>query len=226
MADRIAVIGLGRFGRKLAQALSAAGAEVIAIDTSRQLIEDVRDQVTLAIRLDATDEQALLAQGIDEVGSAVVAIGTNFEDNALATSTLKAIGVKHVISRAGSEIRGKILSRIGADQIVFPEHESALRWVHRLLLPAMMESIELGEGHSLVQVKAPNSFHGKTLRDLGLRQNFEVNAVAIRRPRVADDSATGQAYQVVMPLPDTRIQEGDLAWLVGSNEAIAGLPKE
>lgn len=226
MAERIAVIGLGRFGLKLAQALSTAKTEVIAIDKSRQIIENVRDQVTLAVRLDSTDEQALLAQGIDDVDVAVVAIGTDFEANALTTSTLKGIGVKKVISRAGSEIRGEILTRIGADAIVFPEHESALRWVHKLLLPKLIESIELSEGHSLAQLPAPKAFYGKSLRDLKLRQQYRVNAVAIRRPKLAEQAVAADEYEIIVPLPDTVIHEGDILWLVGDNEAMAGLPKD
>jgi trk system potassium uptake protein TrkA len=225
MAERIAVIGLGRFGLKLAQGLSAAGAEVIAIDTSRQIIEEIRDQVALAIRLDATDEGALLAQGIDEVNAAMVAIGTDFEANALATSTLKSIGVKRVISRAGSEIRGKILRRIGADDIVFPEHESAMRWVHRLMLPALIESTELGEGHSLAQVRAPKLFQNKTFRALNLRQTSKVNVIAIRRPLTPAGSVSDR-YEIVIPMADTAILPGDILWVVGDNEAIAGLPAD
>ena len=223
MAERIAVIGLGRFGRKLSQALSAAGAEVIAIDKSRTIIEGIRDQVTLAIRLDATEEETLLAQGIDEVDAAVVAIGTDFEANALATSTLKAIGVPKVISRAGSEIRGKILSRIGADDIVFPEHESALRWVHRLLLPSLMESIELGEGHSLAQLPTPQAFWGKTLAGIDLRKNYQVTVIAIRRPMATGKSPAAGKHEIITPMPDTVMQEGDILWIMGTNEAIVNL---
>jgi len=225
MAERIAIIGLGRFGLKLAQALSAAGAEVIAIDERLEIVEDVSDQVTLAIRLDATDEQGLRAQGIDKVDVAVVAIGADFEANALTTSTLKAIGVKRVISRAGSEIRGEILRRIGADDIVFPEHESAARWVHRLLLPAITEWIELGEGYSLVQLPAPKSFSGKSLRDLEVRQRFKVNVVAVRKS-ISPRRGAGDKHEIVTPLPDTVLGEADTLWLVGTNEAIASLPKD
>ncbi|NLE29514.1 MAG: TrkA family potassium uptake protein [Phycisphaerae bacterium] len=224
MPEQIAVIGLGRFGLKLAQALSAANAEVIAIDTSRQIIEAVRDQVALAVRMDATEEETLLAQGIDNVDAAVVAIGTDFEANALTTSTLKAIGVKRVISRAGSEIRGKILRRIGADDIVFPEHESAMRWVHRLMLPQLFESIELGEGQSLVQLPAPKMFIDKTLRDLNLRQKYKINVVAIRRP-AAEKGGVVERYEVVIPLPDTMVTAGDVLWIIASNEAISGIPR-
>jgi len=224
MSEQIAVIGLGRFGLKLAQGLSAAGAEVIAIDTSRAIIEAVRDQVALALRLDATDEEALLAQGIDNVDAAMVAIGGDFEANALATSTLKAIGVKRVIARAGSEIRGKILSRIGADEIVFPEHESAMRWVRRLMLPALIESTELGEGHSLAQILTPKSFQNKSLQMLNMRHNFHVNVVAIRRPLTAPTAV--EKFEIVIPMADTTVLPGDILWIVGSNEAIANLPRE
>ncbi len=221
MAERITIIGLGRFGKKLAQALSASGAEVIAIDKSRQIIESIRDQVTMAIRLDSTDEQALLSQGIDDVDAAVVAIGTDFEANALTTSTLKSIGIKRVISRAGSEIRGEILRRIGADEIVFPEHESATKWVHRLLLPKLLESIEIGDGHSLVELQAPENFHNKDLRSLQLRQKYNINVVAIRRMTGKADDSGKERQEIVMPMPDTVILPGDVLWVIGPNQAIA-----
>ena len=219
MAERIAVIGLGRFGNKLARGLAAAGAEVIAIDTNRGAIEDLRDQVTLAVKMDAIEKDALISQGIDKVDVAVVAIGTDFEANALATSTLKAIGVPRVISRAGSVRRGEILTRIGADEIVFPEHESANRWVHRLLLSRLIESIELGQGHSLVQLRAPREFVDKTLKQLELRIAYKVNVIAIRRP-------SQDKHQIIMPLAETKIQPDDILWLVGENQDIAKLPEE
>ncbi len=226
MDQRIAVIGLGRFGMKLAQALAAAEAEVIAIDRHRQIIEDLRDQVTLAVKMDATEKDALISQGIDNVDVAVVAIGTDFEANILVTSTLKAIGVPRVISRAGSERRGEILKRVGANQIVFPEHESANQWVHRLLLPKLIQSIELGEGHSLAQMPAAKQFCNKTLRQLELRAAHQVNLVAIRRPVAADQQGQEGTYQIVVPMADTHIRPDDILWLVGSNDAIAALPSD
>ena len=226
MDQRIAVIGLGRFGMKLAQALAAAGTEVIAIDSSRQIIEHLRDQVSLAVKMDATEQDALISQGIDNVDVAVVAIGTDFEANVLITSTLKAIGVPRVISRAGSERRGEILKRIGADQIVFPEHESANQWVHHLLLPKLIQSIELGEGHSLAQVPAPKEFCDKTLGQLKLRVAHQVNLVAIRRPIASDQQGQEDTYQIVVPMANTHIRPDDILWLVGSHDAIAALPSQ
>ena len=125
--ERFAVIGLGRFGSRLAKNLAASGAEVIAIDRDRMIVEELRDQVTLAIAMDATDEQALKIQGIDKVDCAVVGMGHNFESNALATVLLKSMRVKRVISRAGNDMQAQILKRIGADSVVSPEDESADR---------------------------------------------------------------------------------------------------
>ena len=113
--ERFAVIGLGRFGSRLARNLAKSGAEVIAIDHDRQIVEELRDQVTLAIALDATDEQALKIQGVDQVDCAIVGIGHDFEANALTTALLKSLRIQKVISRAGSDMQAQILQRIGAD---------------------------------------------------------------------------------------------------------------
>jgi len=115
--ERFAVIGLGRFGERLATLLAESGAEVIAIDSDQEIIDEIRDRVALAVCMDATNEEALRAQGIDKVDVAVVGLGTAFEDNALVTVLLKQLGVPRVVSRAATAIRAQILSRIGARSI-------------------------------------------------------------------------------------------------------------
>lgn len=225
---RFAVIGLGRFGRKLAQLLTRAGAEVIGIDSDHEIIQRVRDEVTLAVRLDSTDEQALLAQGVDKVECAVVGIGLDFEANALTVSILKKIGVPRVISRAGSGIRGKILKRIGADDVVFPEDESAARWANHLMMPQFEDFVELDDKHSLVQVPAPRAFVGKTPRELQLRAKHKLNLVAIRRPIAGNDQKAPDArrWRVVgVADADVLIEPGDVLVLVGGNEGLTRLPK-
>ena len=221
---RFAVIGLGRFGMRLARALAEAGAEVIAVDQDEQFIEEIRDQVTLAVALDATDEKALAAQGIDKVDVAVVGVGGGFESCALTTSVLKQLGVPRVISRATTRARGEILRRIGADDVINPEAEAAVRWASRLTMPQVMEKIDLGGTHSLVQIRAPDAWVGKTLELLNVRKKFKVNVVAIRRPRGGEKKA-GETYLIDTPLPDSTIEAGDLLLVVGTNEAIEALPK-
>jgi len=223
VTHRFAVIGLGRFGFRLAKQLAAAGAEVIAADTDPGLIDKIRDDVALAVCLDATDEDALRAQGLDKVDVAVVGIGTAFESAALATSTLKGIGVPRVISRATTRTRAEILSRIGADDIANPEAESADRWCQRLVMPQVMEKIDLGGGHSLVQVRAPDAWTGKTLEQLDVRRKSKINVVAIRRLLPSADRGGG--YVISTPLPDSRIELGDLLLIVGPTDAIESLPR-
>jgi len=221
---RFAVIGLGRFGARLARELAADGAEVIAVDQRQDLVEQIRDHVTLAVALSAADEHALRAQGIDKVDVAVVGIGTAFEDAVLATSTLKRLGVERVISRATSARRAEILSRVGADDVVNPEAEAADRWSGRLMMPQVMERIELGERHSLVQIRAPEAWTGKTLEQLRLRKRHKVNVVVIRR-LLPDDEKGGAGYVIDTPMPDSRVETGDVLVVVGSNDAIEALPK-
>ena len=227
--ERFAIIGLGRFGMRLATMLAEAGADVIAADRNRELIEQVRDKVSLAVCMDCTDENAIKAQGIDKVDVAVVGVGTSFEDSALVTVMLKHLGVPRVISRATTTMRARILQRIGADDIVNPERESAERWRNRLLAPSIMERIELAEGHSLTQVPAPASFFGKTLKDLDIRRKFEVNVVAIRRTVAGtDDEGVRRPRQFVIsvPMADPTIEKGDILLLLGSDEAMMNFPKK
>lgn len=227
--EQFAVIGLGRFGTRLATLLADAGAEVIAIDTDRGAVEDIRDQVALSICMDSTDEHALRAQGIDKVDVAVVGIGENFEANALTTAVLKQIGVPRVISRATSAVRGEILARIGADEIANPERESAERWRNSLLARTLIERIELAEGFSLVQAAAPESFHNKTLEQLAVRKKYNVQVIAIRRTlEETDAQGRHKTRQVVIsvPMPDSAILPGDVLWLIGSDEAMRSLPMD
>ena len=221
--ERFAVIGLGRFGKRLAMLLSDAGAEVIAVDTDRAVVESVRDDVTLAVCLDSTDREAICAQGIDKVDVAVVGMGVNFEASVMTTVLLKQLGVRRVVSRTTSQIRGDILRQVGADDVVNPERESAHRWCNQLLAPSIVTQFELGEGYSLAQVVAPKSFCGKTLEQLSLRQAYNVNVVAIRRKQPAAGEENGQPV-ISLPMRQTVIRPGDLLLLVGHDDAMRALP--
>lgn len=240
--DRFAVIGLGRFGSRLAQNLAAAGAEVIAIDHTRQIVEELRDKVTLAIALDATDEQALRLQGIDQVDCAVVGIGNNFEANALATVLLRSIGVKRIISRAGNQMQAQILQRIGADGVVRPEDEAADRWSHRLLAPFTIDHIELAENYAIIQMPTPGAWVGKSLADLDMRRKHQVTLVAIKRlvpgetlkpgssglPRGAAPGPSDEELMervVEAPLPTSRLRESDILVIAGFDQDIEKLPR-
>lgn len=226
--ERFAVIGLGRFGSRLAKNLAAAGAEVIAIDRDRQIVEEIRDQVTLAIAMDSTDEQALKIQGVDQVDTAIVGIGHNFEASALATVVLKSLRIRRVISRAANPIQGRILARIGADGIVSPEDESADRWSHRMLAPFTIDHVELAKDYALVQIPTPESWHNKDLATLQLRKNHNVTVVAIKR-RVTSSSPSGadtfDEHIVDVPKPSSVLEPDDTLVLAGFETDLKELPR-
>lgn len=209
---RFAVIGLGQFGARLASNLSSAGQEVIGIDKDPVLVQEMRDRVTLAVALDATDEQALRAQGVDNVDVAVVSVGRDFQATTLATVVLKQMGVPRVISRASTPVAAQILARIGADEVVMPEDESADRWTHKLVSPQFLKQIELDAGHSLVEMKTPKAWVGQTLAGLKLRAESGLHVVAIRGP-----SSDG-AGPVRMPGPLEPLKAEDTLMLMGRDE--------
>jgi trk system potassium uptake protein TrkA len=224
--NRFAVIGLGRFGSRLASNLAAAGAEVIAIDSNRQIVEDLRDKVTLAIALDATDEQALKIQGVDQVDCAVVGIGQDFEANALATALLKSLGIDRVVSRAGNQMQAEILTRIGADGVVRPEDESAERWTHRLLAPTTIDHIELGDGYALVQRTPPATWIGKALSELDLRKEYRITVVAIRRATAGSNGKGARTERTVeTPMPGSRLDATDILVIAGFDRDLEKLPE-
>ncbi len=232
--NRYAVIGLGRFGYRLAVMLSEAGAEVVAIDSRQELVDDISEHVTQAVCLDGTEEAALRAQGVDKVDVAIVGIGDDFEVSVLTTVILKQLGVPCVYSRATSNMRGDILLRVGADALVNPQAEAARQWCHRLLGPSVMEQIPLSEGHSLVQMPVPADWVGKSLAELGARRKYDVNVVAVQSVVVADDAdgesseasekAIGPEYAIDVPRPHTKLVVGDVIFVIGADENIASLP--
>jgi len=222
--SRIAVIGLGQFGLQLAKDLTLAGAEVVGIDNNRTIIDQNRDEIAVAIRMDSTNKEALAEQGLADMDTVVVSIGRDFEASAMTTVHLRELGVSRIICKAETPTREFILKRIGAHETVNPEGESARRWAHRLMLPRLQDYLEMGEHHSLVQIQAPPPFHHKTPAQLQLRQKHELNLVAIRRktsPAPKAGSKASASLEIIIPRGDTQILPGDVLILIGSNEAVS-----
>ncbi len=225
--NRFAVIGLGRFGQKLAIALAMSGAEVIAIDRNREEIELIRDQVSLAVRLDSTDEDALKAQGVDKCDVAIIGIGQEgFESAILTVVNLRQLGVKKILARAESLVAGEVFSKVGATDVIYPEIESAQRWAYKLIAPQIGEKIDFAPGYSLARVKAPPSFDGKTVMDLQLRQKYGVNLVAIKRDEHNKKKKSDSAKIINVPMPSTVVYENDILMVAGSDADLAKLPQE
>jgi trk system potassium uptake protein TrkA len=227
---RFAVIGLGRFGKKLAIALAMSGAEVIAIDRDRNEVELIRDQVSHAVRLDSTDEEALKAQGVNKVDVAIVGIGQGtgrgFESAILTVVNLRQMGVKQIYARAEDPIAGLVFSKVGATDVIYPEIESAQRWAYKLIAPQIGEKMDFAPGYSLARVKAPASFDSKTVMDLQLRQKYNVNLVAIKRNEQAKAKKAGKGGIINVPMPNTVIYQDDIMMVAGSDADLAKLPQE
>jgi trk system potassium uptake protein TrkA len=201
-------------------------AEVIAIDQNREIIDEIRDEVTHAVRIDSTDEGALRAQGVDKVDVAIVGIGQggrSFESSILTVVNLKTLGVPLVYARAESTTQGHVLEKIGAAEVIYPEIESAQKWAYKLIAPQITEKIDFAPGYSIASVIATASFHEKTVLDLQLRQKYRINLVSIKR---GEKAGTEKGEIINVPLPDTVIYQGDTLVVAGSDWDIAKLPAE
>jgi trk system potassium uptake protein TrkA len=222
MAKRtFAVIGLGRFGSAMATTLSQLGHEVIGIDGSDDRVTALADQISHAVRLDATDERALRASGIKDVDVAVVSIGENIESSLLVVTLVKELGIQNIVAKAVTSLHGRILEKLGVTRVVFPEREMAVRIAHSLVIPNVLDYIELSGDFSIVEVPAPPEFFGKTLRDIGLRARFGLTTIVIKRA-----SKTGHGdFTTVSPGPDDVVQQGDILGLLGSNERLGQLDR-
>lgn len=209
----VAVIGLGRFGSSLALTLTAHGYTVLGIDRDPQLVQDISGEIAHAAALDATDEAALREVEITAFDTVVVAIGSNFESNLLATVALKHLGIRQIISKALSGRQREILLKVGADRVVQPEQDAGRRLAEELMAPAMLERLPLGPAHGIAELYVPRSLSNQSLAQLRLRERYGVTVLVVKR----------EAQLLVSPSGDTVLQRGDLLVVLGSNEEILAL---
>jgi trk system potassium uptake protein TrkA len=210
---QFAVIGLGRFGTSVARTLHKAGYEVLAVDSSEERTQRFSDEVTHVVQADTTDENALRALGIRNFDVVVVAIGEDVQANVLTTLLLKDMGVKHIVAKARNELHGKMLEKIGADRVVYPERDMGVRVAHNLVSTNVLDYIELSPNLSLVEVSAPRELVGRTLAQANLRAAYGVNVVAMKR---------GEEL-IVSPQPGEIIKEKDILIIVGGNSGVQKL---
>jgi trk system potassium uptake protein TrkA len=219
--DKFLIIGLGVFGRALAENLIQKGTEVIAVDKNMELIEEISDSVTYSVCLDSTDEKALDSLDLKDVDVAVVCIGENFEATLMTSVLLKQKGVKRVISRASEPLHIKILKAVGMDQIVTPGVEAAEKLSYGLIHKSLLDINYISETTAAVKINVPPAFAGKTLGKLNLRARFGVNVVAIHR-RVEIDGKSGRetVERVVSNIPgaDTVLEIDDILVVIGETE--------
>ena len=201
------IIGLGIFGSSVATELYKMGHEVLAVDNRMDVVEDIADRVTHAVCADATDEAELRALGIENFDVAVVSIGTDLQASILATMLCKEMGVKYVLTKASSDMHAKVLQRVGADKIVFPEREMGERVAYNLVSTSILDFIELSPDYSMMEMRPKPEWVGKTLKELNLRARERINVVAVR---------SGEDVNA-MPDMNTRIGANDVMLVVAQN---------
>lgn len=186
------VIGLGRFGSSLATELCALGNEVLAMDVREELVQTAAPHVTHAVTADARDQEVLRELAARNFDCAIVAVGNDIGSSALITLNLKEQGVEKVVCKAASHTHRKVLEKIGADLVVFPEHEMGVKLAHTLSSSSVLNFIELSEDASIVEVPVPKDWVGKTIQEVDVRKNYGVNVIALRRgPKQKFDIAPG-----------------------------------
>ncbi len=220
---QIVVIGLGSFGYKLATTLNALGGEVIAIDSNEELIEEIKSQVTQAVCLDATDESALRSVGVADVDTAIVAIAEDVQHSILVTTLLRQIGVTKVVARAVSNIHEKVLTEVGASLVLRIEEQMADYVAKSIIAPDVMKRFSFASGYSLVEIKARSSFIGKRVKDLKIRENFDLGIAALEK-RIPDLDESGRSiYRMAVsspPNPDDTVNRDDVLVVFGMDLAI------
>lgn len=210
---QFAVIGLGRFGTSVALTLQQLGHEVLAIDADEERVQKLSDEVTHVVQADTTDENALNALGLRNFDAVVVAIGEDVQANVATTLLLKEMGIPFIIAKARNALHGKMLEKIGADRVVYPERDMGQRVAHSLVSANVLDFIALSSELSLVEVTAPGVFVGRTLAEADMRVRYGVNVVAIKR------------YEdlIVPPQPDEVIHECDVLIVIGPTEGLQRL---
>ncbi|MFH1776776.1 MAG: TrkA family potassium uptake protein [Candidatus Omnitrophota bacterium] len=225
---QIAVLGMGRFGATIAKTLTKKGVEVIAIDNKNERIEEIKDYVAVAVALDATDEKALRAVGLENVDVAIVCMGEDVEANLLTTTLLKKMGIKKVYARAMTALQEEILKSIEVTKVLNLEEEMGVMVANSVAAAGVEKHMVLAPNHSLVELRVPKSFISKTVREVATRQKYKVNIVAIKK-KVPQVTELGERiFKEVLndvPQPDDVFEEGDMLMVVGSDANIESLTK-
>ena len=175
------VVGLGRFGSEVARQLYLQGCEVLAMDMSSELVQQVSPDVTHAVVADGRDKEVLKALGVRNFDCGIVAIGDDLAASVLATMNLKELGLSYVVCKAHDDTHRKVLEKLGADRVVIPEQENAARLAKSLSTPNVLEYIELSEEFGIMEIEPRDSWIGKTIRTLELRSRYGANVIALRR---------------------------------------------
>ena len=204
------VFGLGKFGASVAQTLAKNDYDVLAIDINEEVVQDIADRVTHAVQADVTDQEALSALGVRNFDVAIIAISNNMQASIMATILAKEMGVPYILAKAQNDIHKRVLEKVGADTVVFPEREIGVRIANSLISERFVDYIELSEDYSIAEISSMEEWDGKSLIELNLRSTYGMNVIGIRK---------GEDI-VITPRPTEVLTKGDVLVVIGRNDHI------
>mgnify|MGYP001104546247 CR=1 FL=1 len=214
MKKQIAIIGLGPFGATVAKTLFEQGYQVLGIDLDESKVNDIADHVTESATITNISEETLVSLGIKEFDIVIVSIN-DIESSILFAQILMDLGIKEIISRAQDELHGRVLERLGVNRVVFPERDMGLRLANNLVSSNIIDYIELSKEFNIFEITAPEDFFNKTLAELKVRANYNINVIAIKKQDKKDI--------VIAPHSDSLIEENDILVVIGKNEDLSKL---
>lgn len=201
------VFGIGKFGKSVAVTLADNGREVLAIDCNEEVIQDISDYVTHAVQADVTDGDALKALGVGNFDVAVIAISNNLQASIMSTILAKEMGVGYILAKAQNDIHKRVLEKVGANKVIFPEREIGVRIANNLISENFVDYIELSDDYSIVETAVLDEWVGKSLKEINMRVNYGINVMAIRK---------GESISIT-PGPDLILQSQDVLVVIGAN---------
>lgn len=213
MKKQFLVVGLGRFGSSLTRTLVENGHEVLAVDKDPELVQDIAPYATHALQADCTDEMVLKELGASNFTHAVVAIGDDLQSSILTTLLLKEMKIPYVIAKARDDMHGNVLKKIGADKIIYPERDMAVRLAHQLSSNSIIDYIELSDEYHIIEMLAPPAMDGLSLQKLNIRARFGCTILAIKSEQKIN----------IAPSAEDTIEAGNALLLIGSHEQVRQL---
>jgi len=215
MSKNYAILGIDMFGKSVAETLYSLGQEVLALDLDEKKVASVANNVTHAIQGNACDESTLIKLGIRNFDIVIITFDKDIQSSILVTVLCKEQGVKFVCAKAQSLMHAKLLTKIGADKVIFPEKEMGVRMARSMVSENVLDYINLSPEHSLTEIRVPAEWQGKTLAEIDMRRRYGINVIAI----------TFEGKMNIAPRPDYVLRNGDLLFIVGSNVDIAKISK-
>jgi len=215
---KFAVIGVGRYGYQIAIKLAKKGAEVYCFDSSEDKIENLKDDVAMAVSMDCTDRKNLLSQSIEDVDAVVVAIGENFEATILTCVHLIDLGIKRIIARASGDQQRTILEKIGVKEILTPENTVAENIAESLMNPSIINFLQLPDNYEIAEIRTPSRIANRTVEDIGLRDKYRLTLVTLKREfdEELDGKMIKAQHTIGVPGSDTMVYETDTLVVFGT----------